>query len=282
LIVLDITHLLLQREDGLYWRIPMGERWRTIILKAADKLPLRGRLGVPSGKGPFPTILEIHEGPSVQPDWLSPIAQAWVDAGFAYLVISFPGIQQGQFGLTFQERIMGHPGRWEVEDLLTAQRWLLEQGIAHPQQIVLTGWSYNAFVALLAAGQQPDLWAGVIAGNILSDWILEYEVGPDQALERELFDGSADEKRDAYLMSSPVTYIESVTAPIYIIQGRDTLFYSAQQAELYLEKMLAAGKTIDIRWQDVPDSTHDVELMAAQQQVMLEVARSMIKPPNND
>ncbi len=275
--LISTKNALMQREDGLYWRIPAGERWRTIILKAADKLPLQGRLGVPDGKGPFPTVLEIHEGPSVQSDWFSPIAQTWVDAGFAYLAISFPGIQQGQFGLTFQERIMGHPGRWEVEDLLTARRWLLEQGIAHPQQIVLLGWSYNAFVTLLAAGQHPDLWVGIIAGNILSDWILEYEVGSDQALVRELFDGSADEKRDAYLMSSPVTYVGSVTASVCIIQGRDTPFYSAQQAERYLEKMLTAGKTIDIRWQDVPDSTHDVELMAAQQQVMLEVAQSMIK-----
>jgi dipeptidyl aminopeptidase/acylaminoacyl peptidase len=172
---------------------------------------------------------------------------------------------------------MGHPGRWEVEDLLTARRWLLEQGIAHPQQIILTGWSYNAFVTLLAAGQHPDLWAGVIAGNILADWIVVYEEGSEQVLVHELFDGSSDEKQDVYVMSSPVTYVESVTAPVCIIQGRDTLFYSAYQAEHYQEKMLAAGKTIDLRWQDVPASTHDVELMVKQQQAMLEVARSMIK-----
>jgi dienelactone hydrolase len=282
--LISAKNALMQREGGLYWRIPTGERWRTITLKAADKLPLQGHLGVPDGKGPFPTILEIHEGPSVQSqsDWLSPIAQSWVDAGFAYLVISFPGIQQGRFGLTFQERIMGHPGRWEVEDLLTAHHWLLEQGIAHPQQIILTGWSYSAFISLLAAGQHPDLWAGVIAGNVLTDWIAEYESGLDQELVCALFDGSSEEKRDTYLMSSPITYVGSVTAPICIIQGRDTLFYSAQQAELYLEKMLAAGKPIDIRWQDVPASMHDVELMVKQQQTMLEVARSMIMPPNND
>src|SRR5581483_3453944 len=30
---------LMLREDGLYWRVPTGERWLTIILKTADKLP---------------------------------------------------------------------------------------------------------------------------------------------------------------------------------------------------------------------------------------------------
>lgn len=311
---------LMQREDGLYWRVPTGERWRTIILKAADKLPLQGRLGVPDGKGPFPTILEIHEGPAAQSDWLSPIAQTWVDAGFAYLVINFSGLQllqypqdgsrketittslqhasqpenvylhksntssdfaSGRFSLTFQERIAGHPGRLEVEDVLTARRWLLEQGIAQPQHIILTGWSYSAFIALLAAGQHPDLWAGVIAGNILADWIDAYEEGTDQTLVSSLFDGTPNERRDAYLMSSPATYAGSVMVPVCIIQGCDTPLYSAAQAERYQERMLAAGKSIDLRWQDVPADTHDVALMAAQQETMLAVARSMIRPPSD-
>ncbi len=274
--LISAKNALMQREDGLYWRLPTGENWRTVTLKAADKLPLRGRLGVPDGKGPFPTMLEIHEGPHVQPDWLSPIAQSWVDAGFAYMVIDFPGLQMGQFGLTFQERVMGHPGRWEVEDLLTARSWLLEQGIAHPRQIILTGWSYNAFIALLAAGQHPDLWAGVIAGNILVDWVDAYEEGSDQELVSNLFGGTPNELPDAYLMSSPATYAGNVRAPVYIMQGRDTHLYSAGQAERYQERMQAAGKIIDMHWQDVPAGMHDVELMIMQRQAMLEVARSMM------
>lgn len=275
--LISAKNALMQREDGLYWRLPAGDNWRTITLKAADKLPLRGRLGVPGGKGPFPTILEIHEGPSAQSDWLSPMAQNWVDAGFAYMGISFPGLQMGQFGLTFQERVMGHPGHWEVEDLLIARNWLLEQGIAHPQQIILTGWSYNAFIALLTVGQHPDLWAGVIVGNVLADWIDAYEAGSDQELVSSLFGGTPNERRDAYLMSSPATYAGSVTAPVCIMQGRETPFYSAAQAERYQERMQAAGKSIDMRWLDVSGNTHDIEIMSVQRQVTLEVARSMIK-----
>ena len=72
---------------------------------------------------------------------------------------------------------------------------------------------------VLAAGRHPDLWAGVIAGNVLTDWIVEYEEGPDQALVSELFGGSVDQQRDAYIESSPITHVKNVQAPIMLLQA---------------------------------------------------------------
>jgi dipeptidyl aminopeptidase/acylaminoacyl peptidase len=44
---------------------------------------------VPAGPGPFPTILETHGGPSiVQGADFAPMAQAWIDHGFAYITVN--------------------------------------------------------------------------------------------------------------------------------------------------------------------------------------------------
>ena len=39
----------------------------------------------------------------------------------------------------FEEQIGGDVGHWELEDMVAARAWLVEQGIADPERILLTG-----------------------------------------------------------------------------------------------------------------------------------------------
>ena len=47
--------------------------------------------------------------------------------------------------------------------MLAARRWLIEQGIAHPDRILLEGGSYGGFLTVWALSQAPDLWGGCVA-----------------------------------------------------------------------------------------------------------------------
>ena len=127
---------LMQREQAFYWRIPSGASWRPVTLRAIDTMTLQGWSGIPVGQGPFPAILEIHEGPDVSRNstWLSPLSQLWVEHGFAYLVINYRGPGPGEGGLTFRERVSGQPGRLELADIQSARSWLLTQ------EIIATRW----------------------------------------------------------------------------------------------------------------------------------------------
>ena len=268
----------MQREGGLYWRIPSGEQWRSVALRSADRLPLQGWLGVPEGNGPFPTIIEIHQGPEItQAEWLSPLSKSWLDQGYAYLVVNAPPTTDSS-GLVFplQVRVAGNPGRWEVEDLVGIRTWLIEQGITQPQHILLTGWSYSGLVTLLALGKYPDLWAGAIAGSVLTDWQMAYEEAQDKVFIQSLFDGTPEEKRDQYSMCSPITYVEQVTAPVLLLQTHKNPLYSAHQAEIYQEKMQSLHKFIELHWLDARSDTRDVELMVEERELMLSFARHLL------
>ena len=51
---------------------------------------LRGRAG--RRRGPHPTIFQIHGGPtSHDRDAFSPLVQAWVDHGFAVVLVNYRG-----------------------------------------------------------------------------------------------------------------------------------------------------------------------------------------------
>lgn len=73
----------------------------------------------------------------METECFSPDSQAWLDHGFAYLTINYRG--SSTFGRAFQEQIWGNPGHWELEDRVAARAWLIDQGIARAEQILLTG-----------------------------------------------------------------------------------------------------------------------------------------------
>lgn len=50
---------------------------------------------------------------------------------------------------------MGDFGHWELEDIAAALEWLVEQAIADPERIILSGWSYGGYLTLLALGKHP-------------------------------------------------------------------------------------------------------------------------------
>lgn len=280
----DATHpprlIALDGDTGLQRRtvltvseVPPSHPWRSITFTSSDGQTIQGWLGLPEGAGPFPAILKTHGGPfEVETERFSPESQAWLDHGFAYLTINYRG--SITFGRAFQEQIWGHPGHWEIEDLVAARAWLIEQRVARADQLLLTGWSYGGYLTLLALGKRPDLWAGGMAGIATADWVLMYEDAAEtlKAFDVALCGGTPQEKREQYVASSPITYAAQVTAPVLMIQGRHDTRCPPRQAEMYEAKRKALGKSIEVHWFDAGHMVVPVEQNIVHQERMLRFA----------
>jgi dipeptidyl aminopeptidase/acylaminoacyl peptidase len=260
--------------------VPPSHPWRSVTFTSSDGQTIQGWLALPNGDGPFPTVLEMHGGPhEVEIERFSPLSQAWLDHGFAYLTINYRG--STTFGRAFQEQIWGHPGHWELEDLVAARAWLSDQGIARAEQILLLGWSYGGYLTLLALGKQPDLWAGGMAGIAIADWTLQYEDAAEtlKAFAVALFGATPREKPAQYAASSPITYAERVTAPVLMIQGRHDTRCPPRQAEVYAAKIQALGKSIEVHWFDAGHLGVPVEQAIKQTEHMLRLAYRVLRKP---
>jgi dipeptidyl aminopeptidase/acylaminoacyl peptidase len=189
-----------------------------------------------------------------------------LDHGFAFLSVNYRG--SVSFGKAFQEQIWGDIGHWEVEDMVAARTWLVDQGIAHPRQIFLKGMSYGGYLTLLALGTYPDLWAGGMAGVAIADCVINWEdeAQTSKAFDATLFKGTPTEQPELYRRASPVTYAEQVQAPILIIQGRNDTRCPSRQIEVYEAKMKALGKDIEVYWFDAGHVSTDVEQQIAHQE----------------
>jgi dipeptidyl aminopeptidase/acylaminoacyl peptidase len=273
-----LNRTVLAAEDAL-----PGRPWKSITFPSSDGQRIQGWFGLPDERGPFPTIIEMHGGPGVTvSDMYAPSSQSWLDGGFAYLSINYRG--STGFGRTFQECIHGDLGHWEVEDIVAARAWLVEQGIAVPEQIFLTGWSFGGYLTLQALGKYPNLWRAGMACIAMSDLAMNDADGSSiQGALRGLMGGTPQEKPEQYAISSPVTYVEHVTAPVLIIQGRNDSRSTPRQIEIYEARMKALGKMIEVHWFDAGHGSLNVEQHIEFQTRMLQFAHHILTvAPSND
>lgn len=253
--------------------VPPGHPWKSISFPSSDGQVIQAWLGLPDGEGPFPTIVHTHGGPeSVMTEMYGPGSQAWMDHGFAFLSVNYRG--STTFGREFQEKIWGDLGHWEMEDLAAAHRWVVEQGIAQPDAILLTGGSYGGYNTLMGLGKLPDLWAGGMGLVVIADWAMMYEDSADtlRGYQVGLFGGTPEQKPEQYRISSPITYAENVNAPVLIIQGRNDTRTPARPAEAYVQRLQELGKSVEIHWFEAGHLGAGVEQDIENLEIMLRFA----------
>jgi dienelactone hydrolase len=260
--------------------VPPGHAYRSVSFPSADGAEIQAWIAVPDGEAPFPVVLNTHGGPTAAAcGFFDPEAQAFLDHGFAYISVNYHG--STTFGREFEQSIWGRLGDLELQDMAAARAWLIESGIARPDQIVLTGWSYGGYLTLLGLGRQPDLWAGGMAGVAVADWEMNYEDSTDilRAYQRSLFLGGPDEKADAMRRGSPLTYVDDVRAPVLIIQGRNDTRTPARPVERYVERLQARGHPVEIEWFEAGHmgGATDDELAIGHTARMLEFAQRLIR-----
>ena len=276
--------LALDGETGIQKRtvlaageVPPSHPWKSITFTSSDGQVIQGWLAVPDGDGPFPTILETHGGPTaVETESFAPGSQAWLDHGFAYLTINYRG--STSFGRDYEEKIRGNIGHWELEDMVAARVFLVQQGIAKPEQVFVTGWSYGGYLTLFALGKRPDLWAGGMAGVALGDYAIAYadEAETLRAYDRGLMGGTPQEKPEQYAASSPITYAEHVEAPLLIIQGRNDTRCPPRSIEVYEQRMKELGKPLEVYWFDAGHGSLQVEQQIDHQERMMQFAYGVL------
>jgi dipeptidyl aminopeptidase/acylaminoacyl peptidase len=206
----------------------------------------------------------------------APLAQAWLDHGFAFCSVNYHG--SVTFGKKFEKSIWGNLGDLEVQDMAAAYHWLVENGIAKPDSVLLTGGSYGGYLTLQAIGRRPDLWAGGMAVVAIADWKLLYEDEAEtlRGYQRALFGGSPDETPDATRNGSPLTYAEQIKAPIFVIQGENDTRCPARQMKVYEEKLKSLGKSIKVHWFDAGHGSRAQEQQIEQQEMMLRFAYQVL------
>lgn len=225
-----------------------GPQWEEFSFPSTGDAQIQGWIMRPLGEGPWPTVLHTHGGPSsVAGPIFSPICSAWFDTGFAVASINYRG--STTFGQTFREALTGNIGGPDIDDVVAAWHWLVDNLIADPRRVVKNGYSYGGFLTLQSLGTHPDLWAAGIAGAPIADWAVNYEDSNDilKSYDLSLFGGPPEELPDRYRQASPRTYVADFEAPLLISQPATDSRTPLRQVSVFVDDLLAKEKQVDLR-----------------------------------
>ncbi|HEX4470780.1 MAG TPA: alpha/beta fold hydrolase [Nocardioides sp.] len=163
-------------------------------------------------------VVHIHGGPEAEAARIfAPTFQALALAGFDVLVPNVRGSA-------------GYGKRWvslddvelrldSVADLAAIHAWLPTIGLDQARA-ALWGGSYGGYMVLSGVSMQPDLWAaGVdIVGMSSLVTFLEHTSDYRRAIREREYGTLADD-RDFLVRASPITYLDDIVAPLFVIHG---------------------------------------------------------------
>jgi dipeptidyl aminopeptidase/acylaminoacyl peptidase len=194
------------------------------------------------GDGPWPVVVDVHGGPESQrrPDY-SPVNQALVAAGFAVLATNVRG--STGYGKTYNHLDDVEKRMDSVADLAAANAWLREQPNVIADRIAVMGQSYGGFMVLSSLTTYPELWAaGVDVVGIANFVTFLEQTGPWRRKTRA--DEYGDLERDADLLVeiSPIHRVERITAPLFVIHGRNDPRVPLGESEQIVGKLRELGR----------------------------------------
>ena len=226
-----------------------------------------------TGDGPFPTVFEIHGGPTWHDsDAFASGPAAWVDHGFAVVRVNYRG--STGYGRAWTDALKHRVGLIELEDIAAVREWAVASGLADPARLVLAGGSWGGYLTLLGLGTQPDAWALGLAAVPVADYVTAYhdEMEALKAMDRTLLGGTPEEVPERFEASSPLTYVDAVRAPVFISAGVNDPRCPIRQVENYVERLKARGAVHEVYRYDAGHGSLVVEERIKQVRLELDFA----------
>ena len=200
---------------------------RAIRYSARDGEEIPAYLVTPKGVEPkrLPTVIVPHGGPWGRDQWgYDAMAQFLANRGYAVLMPNFRS--STGYGKRFLNAGNGEWGTGVIQhDITDGVSYLIEQGIADPQQIAIMGGSFGGYATLAGVTFTPELYAAGVSivgpSNIIT---LLNSIPPYWGPIKQMFlrrvgdpEDAADRKR--LMAQSPFFHARDIKAPLLVIQG---------------------------------------------------------------
>ncbi len=180
-----------------------------------------------------PAIVHIHGGPTTQADTsFSFDAEFYTNRGYAMLMVNYRG--SSGYGRKYQQALNRHWGEFDVEDAVSAVRFLIDNGLANPDQIVLKGGSAGGYTLLNTLARHP----GIIRAAVCSYPVANLKTIIDETFkfEAHYYDsliGPYPVEKQKYTDWSPINHVNSIRTPMLLFHGdSDPVVPPSQSAEI--------------------------------------------------
>ncbi len=204
----------------------------------------------PQGDGPFPVLVEIHGGPESQRrlQYASaiPTDQFIQSLGIAVLSLNVRG--STGYGKAYSHLDDRGLRLDAVKDAAAAVDWLRTRDDVIGDRIGVMGQSYGGFMTLAVIALYPDLWTVAVDVVGIANFVSFLErTSPWRRKHRSEEYGFLETDREMLERISPITYIDDVRAPLFVIHGRNDPRVPLFEAEQITAALESRGQTVELR-----------------------------------
>ncbi len=235
-----LTHLYDRQMGEFAW-----SRSERIRYQGMDGDEIDGWLVHPAGAREgtrYPLLLNIHGGPH----WafgvgLDPIMQYMAAQGFAIFYCNPHG--STGCGEAFMRSVLGDWGGKDFQDIMRGVDECIARGVADPQRLAVTGYSYGGFMTMFIIGHTDRFKAAVPMAGVsnLSSFVGSSDIGFWMVLQSKGYPW--DPEREAYYRErSPITSAARVTTPVRFIHPEHDLRCPIEQSEQFYMTLKMMGK----------------------------------------
>lgn len=187
-----------------------------------------------------PLLVESHGGPtSAATTALSLGIQYWTSRGIAVLDVNYGG--STGFGRAYRERLKDKWGIVDVDDCANGARYLVAQGKADGDRLMITGGSAGGYTTLCALTFRKVFSAGASHYGVSDAEALARETHKFESRYLDGMIGAYPEDRQIYRERSPINYTEQLSCPVIFFQGLEDKVVPPNQAETMVAALRAKG-----------------------------------------
>ena len=166
--------------------------------------------------------------------------------GYVVLVVDYRG--SWNYGRDYETASYLDVGGGDLNDVLTATRWLGNLPEVNASKIGVWGRSYGGWMTTFCMVKEPDLYAAGVNLVGVFNWVDYYHYLSDRApgtWSRSRFE-LPDEYPDLYHERNPLEYIENLSAPYLALYGNDDANVPIDHCWQMVRALTDHGKDFDL------------------------------------
>ena len=184
-------------------------------------------------EGPRPTLLDVHGGPhnswNGAADEMHLYHQLLASQGWLVLTPNPRG--SDGYGQDFWTAVQGAWGPADRADFLEPLDELVAEGLADPERLAVTGYSYGGFATCWLTAHD-DRFAAAVAGGVVSDLVSISGTSEDaHPISVHELGGVWWESRESYAAMSPLEHVDRVRTPTLVYHATEDRTCPVGQAQ---------------------------------------------------
>ena len=189
----------------------------------------------------YPVVFNLYGGPGsegVRDSYRNFTWNGLVSKGVIIMSVDHRGC--GKFGKTGKNYMHRNLGKWEIEDYVTAVKWLYQYDFIDKNRIGIQGGSYGGYVAALALCAASDYFTHGISSYPVTDWRLYDNVYTERYMD------TPESNPKGYDYGSVLSHTQNLKGKLLIIHGEMDDNVHMQNSMQLISKLQDEGKQFEM------------------------------------